>query len=190
MGVFLSPLFFCFVLLSSSSSVECSLALFFVYFFLDLWRSSLLLFLALLSFPFFFFFRDFFYFVSGFFPSLSSSLLFFLFHDFAGVLWVECLSSGLEFLQDLKVCMFVFCFQWGIQAWASKCFVCIFLFSALFVNRSAQKLKHMHVLSCSSFSVFLCGTVLHLKVEQSEDFFSVLFFVFGYAVRSLKTANT
>lgn len=107
-----------------------------------------------------------------------------------GVLWVECLSSGLEFLQDLKVCMFVFCFQWGIQAWASKCFVCIFLFSALFVNRSAQKLKHMHVLSCSSFSVFLCGTVLHLKVEQSEYFFSVVFFVFGYAVRSLKTANT
>lgn len=71
-------------------------------------------------------------------------------------------------LEGMYVC---FCFQWGIQAWASKCFVCIFLFGALFVNRSAQKLKHMHVLSCSSFSVLLCGTVLHLKVEQVRIFF-------------------
>jgi hypothetical protein len=70
--------------------------------------------------------------------------------------------------EGMYVC---FCFQWGIQAWASKCFVCIFLFGALFVNRSAQKLKHMHVLSCSSFSVLLCGTVLHLKVEQVRIFF-------------------
>jgi hypothetical protein len=70
--------------------------------------------------------------------------------------------------EGMYVC---FCFQWGIQAWASKCFVCIFLFGAFFVNRSAQKLKHMHVLSCSSFSVLLCGTVLHLKVEQVRIFF-------------------
>lgn len=71
----------------------------------------------------------------------------------------------------LTRCMLVFVFSGVFQAWASKCFVCIFLFGALFVNRSAQKLKHMHVLSCSSFSVLLCGTVLHLKVEQVRIFF-------------------
>jgi hypothetical protein len=91
--------------------------------------------------------------------------------NFRGCALVECLSSGLEFLQDLKVCMFVFVFSGVFKLGHQSVLFVFFLFGALFVNRSAQKLKHMHVLSCSSFSVLLCGTVLHLKVEQVRIFF-------------------
>jgi hypothetical protein len=66
--------------------------------------------------------------------------------------------------------MFVFVFS-GVFKLGHQSVLSVFLFGALFVNRSAQKLNHMHVLSCSSFSVLLCGTVLHLKVEQVRIFF-------------------
>jgi hypothetical protein len=83
---------------------------------------------------------------------------------------VECLSSGLEFLQDLKVYMFVFVFS-GVFKLGHQSVLSVFFVWCFVCEQSAQKLKHMHVLSCRSFLVLLCGTVLHLKVEQVRIFF-------------------